>query len=234
MVSAPPPAPASRTFLALYLSALSTNPLRTKAATAGILAGLQELIGQRLSGQKSKNGDIIDLRVIQMTAYGLFVSGPLGHYLFELLTKAFKGQTGTPAKVGQILVSNLIMSPIQNAGESFLPLSTTRPRDRSRRLLPSLPPQPVYLSVMAMIAGARTREQVFNAVRTGLFPMMKVSWVVSPITMALAQKFLPVTLWVPFFNIVSFVFGTYVNTMTKRKRLQQELQQEREQERKRE
>ncbi|RUS20269.1 hypothetical protein BC937DRAFT_95571 [Endogone sp. FLAS-F59071] len=190
---------ASRSLLTLYLSALSTNPLRTKAATSGILAGLQELVAQRLAGQKSKNGEIIDLKVIQMTAYGLFISGPLGHFLFELLQKAFKGQTGRKAQIGQILASNLIISPIQNA---------------------------VYLAVMSMIAGARTSKQVMNAVRLGLFPMMKVSWVVSPIAMTFAQNFLPVTLWVPFFNIVSFIFGTYINTVTKRKRIQQERKQD--------
>lgn len=48
---------------------------------------------------------------------------------------------------------------------------------------------------------------------------MRVSWITSPICLAFAQKFLPENVWVPFFNIVSFVIGTYINTITKRKRL---------------
>lgn len=50
-------------------------------------------------------------------------------------------------------------------------------------------------------------------------PVMKVSWITSPIALAFAQKFLPEHTWVPFFNIVAFFIGTYVNSVTKKKRL---------------
>jgi hypothetical protein len=46
-----------------------------------------------------------------------------------------------------------------------------------------------------------------------------VSWITSPLALAFAQKFLPEQTWVPFFNIVAFVIGTYINTSTKKKRL---------------
>ena len=48
---------------------------------------------------------------------------------------------------------------------------------------------------------------------------MKVSWIVSPLSLAFAQKFLPEHTWVPFFNVVAFVIGTYINAHTKKKRL---------------
>ena len=73
---------------------------------------------------------------------------------------------------------------------------------------------------MAVIAGARTIHQVRATVRAGFMPVMKVSWVTSPLALAFAQKFLPEHTWVPFFNIMSFVIGTYVNTHTKKKRLE--------------
>lgn len=72
---------------------------------------------------------------------------------------------------------------------------------------------------MALIAGARTFHQVKATVKVGFWKVMKVSWVVSPISLAFAQKFLPDTLWVPFFNVIGFVIGTYINTATKKKRL---------------
>lgn len=72
---------------------------------------------------------------------------------------------------------------------------------------------------MAVIAGARTFHQVRATVKAGFMPVMKVSWVVSPISLAFAQKFLPEHTWVPFFNIVGFFIGTYINTHTKKKRL---------------
>lgn len=51
-------------------------------------------------------------------------------------------------------------------------------------------------------------------------PVMKVSWITSPIALAFAQAFLPQETWVPFFNFVGFVIGTYINAHTKKKRLQ--------------
>ena len=77
----------------------------------------------------------------------------------------------------------------------------------------------IYLTSMAIIAGARTFHQVRATVRAGFWPVMKVSWITSPICLAFAQKFLPEHTWVPFFNLVGFVIGTYINTHTKKKRL---------------
>jgi hypothetical protein len=78
----------------------------------------------------------------------------------------------------------------------------------------------IYLACMAVIAGARTFHQVKATVKAGFFPVMKVSWIVSPISLAFAQKFLPEHTWVPFFNMVGFVIGTYINAHTKKKRLE--------------
>jgi hypothetical protein len=72
---------------------------------------------------------------------------------------------------------------------------------------------------MAIIAGARTFHQVRATVRAGFWPVMRVSWITSPICLAFAQAFLPQEAWVPFFNFVSFVIGTYINSHTKKKRL---------------
>lgn len=72
---------------------------------------------------------------------------------------------------------------------------------------------------MAIIAGARTYHQVRATVKAGFWPVMRVSWITSPICLAFAQKFLPEQTWVPFFNLVAFVLGTYINASTKKKRL---------------
>ena len=74
---------------------------------------------------------------------------------------------------------------------------------------------------MALFAGARTTGQIKAAFKSGYLPMMKTSWMLSPVSMAVAQKFLPPTVWVPFFNLVAFTFGTYVNTTIKKARLAQ-------------
>ncbi|KAF9407208.1 hypothetical protein BGZ94_002788 [Podila epigama] len=187
------------TLLAAYLAQLAANPLRTKAITSGSLSALQEITATKLSGMpKSKDpNDFIfgvNKRVVQMGLYGLLVSGPLAHTLFELVTKRFLGKEGAKWKIAQILSTQLITSPIQNA---------------------------TYILAMALFAGARSTAQIKAAFKQGYLNMMKTSWMISPLSMAIAQKFLPPNIWVPFFNLVAFIFGTYVNTTIKKARLAQ-------------
>ncbi|KAF2653834.1 hypothetical protein K491DRAFT_694370 [Lophiostoma macrostomum CBS 122681] len=179
-------------YLAAYLKQLQENPLRTKMLTSGTLSGLQEFLASWIAHDRSKQGHYFTSRVPKMALYGAFISAPLGHVLISLLQKVFRGRKSLKAKILQILVSNLIISPIQNS---------------------------IYLISMAIIAGARTFHQVRATVKAGFMPVMKVSWIVSPISLAFAQQFLPETTWVPFFNIVGFVIGTYINAHTKKKRL---------------
>ncbi|KAL1973175.1 hypothetical protein VTN31DRAFT_6717 [Thermomyces dupontii] len=190
--------PSSKGYLAAYLRQLQSNPLRTKMLTAGVLSAAQELIASYLANDISKHGHYFSPRVPKMALYGMFISAPLGHVLIGILQKVFAARSSLRAKVLQILASNLIVAPIQNA---------------------------VYLVAMAIIAGARTFHQVRATVRAGFMPVMKVSWITSPIALAFAQKFLPEQTWVPFFNVIGFLIGTYVNTHTKRKRLEALRQQ---------
>ncbi|RIB18355.1 hypothetical protein C2G38_2000730 [Gigaspora rosea] len=186
--------------LTSYNQQLHTNPLRTKAITAGILNGLQEFLAQELSGTKSKRKgkakeddkltlyDIIDERVVKMALYGFLISGPLNHGLFELSNKIFKNRTGSGAKLLQILVTLLIIIPIQNT---------------------------VYLAAMSLIAGFRAPKQIFASIKKSLWPMMKVTWIIYPIIQTFAQKFLDPQLWVPFFNLVGFSLGLQASTKAK-------------------
>ncbi|KAL2221980.1 integral membrane protein 25D9-6 [Thermoascus aurantiacus ATCC 26904] len=180
-------------YLAVYLRQLQSNPLRTKMLTSGVLSALQELLASWIAHDVSKHGHYFSARVPKMALYGMFISAPLGHLLIGILQKIFAGRTSTKAKILQIIVSNLIVSPIQNT---------------------------VYLCCMAVIAGARTFHQVRATVRAGFMPVMKVSWITSPLALAFAQRFLPEHAWVPFFNLIGFIIGTYVNTHTKKKRLE--------------
>ncbi|MCJ1375168.1 hypothetical protein MMC20_006402 [Loxospora ochrophaea] len=179
-------------YLAAYLEQLQKNPLRTKMLTSGTLAALQEVLASWIAHDQSKHGHYVSSRVPKMAVYGAFISAPLGHLLISILQRLFAGRTSLRAKILQIVVSNLVVSPIQNT---------------------------VYLASMAVIAGARQFHQVRATVRAGFMPVMKVSWVTSPLALAFAQKFLPEQTWVPFFNIIAFVIGTYINAHTKKKRL---------------
>ncbi|KAF2174847.1 hypothetical protein K469DRAFT_613003 [Zopfia rhizophila CBS 207.26] len=87
-----------------------------------------------------------------MAAYGAFISAPLRHFLIHISKKMFSKRTSLKAKVMQILVSNLIISPIQNM---------------------------VSLASMAIIAGARTFHQVRATIRVGFMLAMMVNWITS-------------------------------------------------------
>ncbi|WEW61155.1 hypothetical protein PRK78_006645 [Emydomyces testavorans] len=176
-----------------YLKQLQSNPLRTKMLTSGSLFAFQEILASWIAHDRSKHGHYFNSRIPKMAIYGAFISAPLGHFLIGILQKVFAGRTSLKAKILQILASNLIISPIQNV---------------------------IYLASMALIAGARTLHQVRATVKSGFFRVMKVSWVVSPLSLAFAQKFLPEQTWVPFFNIIGFIIGTYINAHTKKKRLE--------------
>ncbi|KAJ1838751.1 hypothetical protein LPJ73_006979 [Coemansia sp. RSA 2703] len=194
--------------LTAYLSSLARHPLVTKACTTATLNFMQEEIAQRVSGvraderaaekrasleghpvKKSLIEHVVNKRVLQFSLYGLFISGPLNHFLYEVLNKVFANRPkGKLTTLLSLLAQNLIISPILNS---------------------------VFLAANAIIAGERSAENVINIVRSRLLGMMKVSWVVFPCVQLFAARFLPPLVWVPFFNAIAFTFGTYFNTQGK-------------------
>jgi hypothetical protein len=180
--------------------------------TSGSLSGLQEVLASWIAKDRNKDGHYFTARVPKMALYGAFVSAPLGHILINILQRAFAGRTSVKAKILQILVSNLVVRLL-----SAVPCILLASNQLSVQVSPIQ--NTVYLSAMALIAGARTVHQVRATVRAGLLPVMKVTWCTSPLALAFAQKFLPQEAWVPFFNMIAFVLGTYINSHTKKKRL---------------
>ncbi|ELU41560.1 mpv17/PMP22 family domain-containing protein [Rhizoctonia solani AG-1 IA] len=197
--------PAVHPLLAAYLQQLSTRPLTTKAVTSGILSFLQEILASHIARVPSslppKNAPTysralaaakIDARALKLAIYGFFISAPMNHFFVGLLQRAFAGRTGTGAKIAQIVASNLIVAPIQCA---------------------------VYLASMAIVNGAKTTEEIIKTVKGGF---TKLQWITSPIVMVIAQKFIAPELWVPFFNMIQFMMGTFFNTQIKKAKLRQE------------
>lgn len=111
------------------------------------------------------------------------------------MNKLFAGKSGPKVKVGQLLFSNLIISPVMNSGKKKLFLK------KGIRFINCII---VYLTAMAILADVRSPAKLKANIKAGLLPMQKVSWVVSPLTLVFAQSFLPPTTWVPFFNLVAF------------------------------
>jgi len=137
----------------------------------------------------------IDIRAFKLALYGFFISAPLGHYAVGTLQKFFEGKNGPAARLLLLLANNLFVAPVQTAA---------------------------YLASMAVIGGAKTTSQISAVLKSKFFPVLKMTWAISPVAVLTAQKFLPPETWVVFFNLVSFVMGTSLNTSIKKQGLKLE------------
>merc|ERR1712093_886187 len=102
--------------------------------------------------------------------------------------EAFAGKTGPKAKVGMIVASNLLVTPVQMS---------------------------VYLASLGVINGLSSVPAIIKFVRMQITTLLKISWVSNPLSLLFAQRFLSPETWVPFFSSVAFVLGP---TSTQRSR----------------
>ncbi|KAH9611570.1 hypothetical protein KSS87_010336 [Heliosperma pusillum] len=93
-----------------YLLQLQIHPLRTKAITAGVLAGCSDFTAQKISGIKKLQLK----RLLLIMAYGFLYSGPLGHFFHKLMDKIFKGKQGNTTVGKKVLLEQLTISPWNN------------------------------------------------------------------------------------------------------------------------
>lgn len=215
----------SNPLLARYVAALEANPLRTKQLTSGVLSALAEILAGHIAGvtptaqpkstSNHSNGGITDLvtstlrslglndRCLKMFIYGSLVAAPLNHTMIGALQRAFAGRTSPRDKILQIIVSQLTVTVASST---------------------------VYLASMAVVNGARSAAAIQAVVKAGLWRMLQISWVTSPLAIAFAQRFLPLEAWEPSFTLLRFVLGTYFNTVAKRKQVALARQQKRKEE----
>uniref|UniRef100_A0A7C8YEB3 Peroxisomal membrane protein PMP22 n=1 Tax=Opuntia streptacantha TaxID=393608 RepID=A0A7C8YEB3_OPUST len=93
-----------------YRLQLQLHPLRTKAITAGVLAGCSDFAAQKISGIKR----LQFRRLVLLMLYGFFYSGPFGHFLHKVMDKIFKGKTGKKTVGKKVLLEQLTASPWNN------------------------------------------------------------------------------------------------------------------------
>ncbi|UZJ54706.1 hypothetical protein CBS101457_004026 [Exobasidium rhododendri] len=206
--------------LVQYITALNTNPLRTKMLTSGFLAALAEILAGKFAGvgpatkrtvstqQGSEKRTFeqqpvnsiqaffenlgINEKAIKMFVYGFAISAPLGHVMTGILQRRFAGKTTPRDRVKQIITSNLTVAVIGNI---------------------------VYLTSLAYINGARSFDRVLAVIKANFPFLMKVTWVTSPISIGVAQRYLAPQLWEPYFAFIRFIMSTIFNTQTKKKQM---------------
>ncbi|KAJ8621994.1 hypothetical protein MRB53_030523 [Persea americana] len=93
-----------------YLLQLQLHPLRTKAITAGVLAGISDSVAQKLSGFQRLQLRRLLLKVLFGFAYG----GPFGHFLHKLMDSIFKGRKDNKTVAKKVLLEQLTSSPWNN------------------------------------------------------------------------------------------------------------------------
>ncbi|OVA03397.1 Mpv17/PMP22 [Macleaya cordata] len=93
-----------------YMLQLQLHPLRTKAITAGVLAGISDSVAQKLSGIQRLQLKRLLLKVLFGFAYG----GPFGHFLHILMDKIFKGKKDKKTVAKKVLLEQLTSSPWNN------------------------------------------------------------------------------------------------------------------------
>ncbi|ERN18903.1 hypothetical protein AMTRI_Chr07g75770 [Amborella trichopoda] len=93
-----------------YLLQLQLHPLRTKAITAGCLAGCSDFMAQKISGLKK-----LQLRrLLLVMLYGFAYGGPFGHFLHKLMDIIFKGKKDSKTTLKKVLVEQLTSNPWNN------------------------------------------------------------------------------------------------------------------------
>ncbi|KAF8530986.1 hypothetical protein JB92DRAFT_2854483 [Gautieria morchelliformis] len=193
---------AKNQLLQRYTAQLTSHPLRTKAITAGILSFLQEIIASHLAGVPSRAtksaGGLSDVLTAMKVDSRALKMGAYGFCVSAPLGHVLVGRlqsTLAGRKLAQVLASNLLVAPIQTI---------------------------VYLACMAVIGGAKSVSEVKQTIKVGFMAVMRITWMTSPVATVFAQKYLAQELWLPFFNLVSFVLGTYFNTKVKKLSLEAE------------
>lgn len=93
-----------------YMLQLQRHPLRTKAITAGVLAGVSDSVAQKISGIPKLQLKRLLLKIL----FGAVYFGPFGHYLHKVLDKIFKGKKDSKTVAKKVLLEQVTSSPWNN------------------------------------------------------------------------------------------------------------------------
>lgn len=197
---------------AQYLLYLSKFPLLTKSVTAGILAGLNEVIASSLTKdfQKINMRDreikhVFSPKLLTMIIYGSFIVTPISHKMYGTLNKIFRDNLSFGMKFLQILTSLTTITPTLAA------VFTSWVAIINNYKLPSnLKTFDAHTELL------KIRSIVVKGLKSNYLTILKTSVMTSLVSLVIAQNFIKAELWVVFFNAVYFVLGTIQNTKMKR------------------
>lgn len=189
----------------VYLQYLAKYPLLTKAITAGVLNGLNELIASILSRDFSSFKLSPNNKIVKMILYGSLILTPISHNLYGILSQVYGTKLTPILKICQVLTSVCTIQPIISA-------IFTAWISVINEFQPSAKIEDVEDLKHELI-------KLQHIVRRGLWNNysrnLKSSVITNCVSLSIAQNFIKPELWVVFFNVVYFVLGTYQNTKIK-------------------
>lgn len=94
----------------MYLARLDSNPIVTKALTAGALNGFGDVLAQLAFNDKDESFDWKRLGIF--TLLGTAFVGPALHVWYGTLARLFAGAGGTSSALGRLLMDQLFFAPI--------------------------------------------------------------------------------------------------------------------------
>ncbi|EDL20029.1 peroxisomal membrane protein 2, isoform CRA_b [Mus musculus] len=96
--------------LAQYLLLLKLYPVLTKAVSSGILSALGNLLAQTIEKRKKDSQNLEVSGLLRYLVYGLFVTGPLSHYLYLFMEYSVPPEVPW-ASVKRLLLDRLFFAP---------------------------------------------------------------------------------------------------------------------------
>ncbi|XP_026117254.1 peroxisomal membrane protein 2-like [Carassius auratus] len=180
-----------RRVLQQYLSLLKKYPVITKSVTSGFLSAVGNLLSQALEYRKNNKENspkkkISFLGPLHYAIFGLFITGPVSHYIYQLL-EVLLPTTVPYCLIKRLLLERLIFAP------AFLLL---------------------FYVVMNALEG-KTLTDVQNKLKTSYWPAMKMNWKVWTPFQFININYVPVQFRVLFANLVALFWYAYLASVRK-------------------
>ncbi|XP_021018986.1 peroxisomal membrane protein 2 [Mus caroli] len=172
--------------LAQYLLLLKLYPVLTKAVSSGILSALGNLLAQTIEKRKKDSQNLEVSGLLRYLVYGLFVTGPLSHYLYLFMEYLVPPEVPW-ASVKRLLLDRLFFAP------TFLLL---------------------FFFVMNLLEGKNV--SVFVAkMRSGFWPALQMNWRMWTPLQFININYVPLQFRVLFANMAALFWYAYLASLGK-------------------
>lgn len=173
--------------LAQYLLFLKLYPVVTKAVSSGILSALGNLLAQMIEKKQKKDSQSLEVSgLLRYLVYGLFVTGPLSHYLY-LFMEYWVPPEVPWARVKRLLLDRLFFAP------AFLLL---------------------FFFLMNLLEGKNI--SVFVAkMRSGFWPALQMNWRMWTPLQFININYVPLQFRVLFANMAALFWYAYLASLGK-------------------